>query len=141
MTLLSSPSSIAPLVRGLDPAHFGVVLDPGNQRIEGHEDPRKAVQLLGPHLAAVGIKGVLIKRNQARAGDADKGWSFHMMPCEEGLTDWSAVGDALRSVGFLGTAVMMPFYHADSDQERNRILRRKVNYIKRHLDQRDEFAQ
>ncbi len=133
MTLLSSPSSIAPLLRDLDPAHFGVMIDPGNQRIEGHEDPRKAVQLLGSHLVGIGVKDVLFERDTGRAGDADKGWKFRMVPCDEGLNDWSAVGAALRSSGFDGTAVMMPFYPVDTREGWTATLKREVAYVRGHF--------
>ena len=110
------------------------MIDPGNQRIEGHEDPRKAVQLLGPHLAGIGVKDVVFERDMGRADDADKGWGFRMVPCDEGLTDWSAVGAALRSSGFDGTAVMMPFYPIDSLETWTDTLRREVAYARRHLE-------
>ena len=51
-----------------------------------------------------------------------------MVPCDEGLTDWSAVGGALRSAQFDGTAVMMPFYPIDSLETWTSTLRREVAY-------------
>jgi len=95
---LICPSAAATrrLVDGLDPRWIGVIFDPGNMIREGMENWKMAVEMLGPYLATVHVKDAGWLRN------AEGRWTCDNMGLEEGMVDWPAVIEALRSVGYDG---------------------------------------
>jgi sugar phosphate isomerase/epimerase len=124
-TLISSPSAIEPLVRGLDPAGLSVMLDAGNQALEGYESWMKASRLLGPHVAAFGVKDVAYE-----AADTAPRWSARFCPVTRGITDWNEVFDALADCDFDGTFVSMPFYGIDDPSKLQEILVQELTYLR-----------
>ena len=48
-TLISSPSAAYRALEGFDPAHIGLIFDPGNMVNEGFEDYQKSFELWGLH--------------------------------------------------------------------------------------------
>jgi sugar phosphate isomerase/epimerase len=104
VTLLieTSPGTIAPstaqaraLVDGFPPDVVGVLYDPGNMVIEGHVDPRLAIEELGPYLRHVHVKNVAWRRE----GGA---WRWRHAPLAQGMLDWAAVVAALRRARYQG---------------------------------------
>jgi sugar phosphate isomerase/epimerase len=98
----TSPGTIAPstaharaLVAGFPPERVGVLYDPGNMVIEGHVDPRLAVDELGPYLRHVHVKNVLWRR----AGGA---WTWRHARLDAGLLEWRAIVSALQQGGYAG---------------------------------------
>jgi sugar phosphate isomerase/epimerase len=63
--------------------------------IEGHVDPRLAVQELGPYLRHVHVKNVAWRRE----GGA---WRWRHAPLAEGLLDWGSIVPTLRRAGYTG---------------------------------------
>lgn len=59
-TLLSSPSAAWNVLCGLDPACFGINIDPGNMVYEGFENYQKAFELLGAFIAHVHVKNAVM---------------------------------------------------------------------------------
>lgn len=55
-TLISSPSAAYRALEGFDPAHIGLIFDPGNMVNEGFEDYQKSFELLGDYIAHIHIK-------------------------------------------------------------------------------------
>jgi len=129
-TLVSSASSVWPIVKGLDPKAVGVMLDPGNQVHEGMENWLRSCQLLGEYLAAAGIKDVAIVRDGAKVSEPQKGWKREWVPCDEGVTDWYAFVRGLKAVEFDGTFVFMPFYDSDDPDKMTEKLTREVAYVR-----------
>lgn len=134
-TLLASPSSLYPLVKDLDPKRMGVMLDAGNQLIEGFENWLRSCRLFRDHLAAFGVKDTAFYRNpDASPEDPAKGWSFKFVPCNEGLANWREIGAALRDVHFDGPLVFMPFYpDSKSPDTLLPTLRQEVAYVRKAL--------
>ncbi len=98
----TSPGTIAPstaharaLVAGFPPERVGVLYDPGNMVIEGHVDPRLAVDELGPYLRHVHVKNVLWRRE----GGA---WTWRHARLDAGLLEWRAILAALRRGAYSG---------------------------------------
>ena len=107
-TLLPSPSSLFPFVRDLPERHMAVMLDPGNQMIEGHESHARSMSLFGPsRVAACGVKDVLWHR-----GDGGRPHT-EFVPIGGGMCDWPGVLNTLAETGFDGHLTFMPFYKAD----------------------------
>lgn len=68
-TLISSPSAAYRALEGFDPAHIGLIFDPGNMVNEGFEDYQKSFELLGDYIAHIHIKnGILAPGRRGRAG-------------------------------------------------------------------------
>jgi len=95
-TIASSASAAARLVGNVSPEHIGILYDPANTFIEGQENPRMAVEVMGAHLAHVHVKNI----GWSRAGD--EGWRWTYEPLDAGMVDWETVMRCLDSVGFSG---------------------------------------
>ena len=72
-TIVSTSSAALRLVDGVDPAAVGVIHDLGNLVIEGHEDVRAALQMLGPYLAHVHVKNGVWRRGDTEADGLSAG--------------------------------------------------------------------
>ncbi|NRA37428.1 MAG: sugar phosphate isomerase/epimerase [Planctomycetes bacterium] len=57
-TALTSPSMAWYICKDSDPVGHGIMLDPANQCFEGSDNFELSLLLLGPYLAAVGVKNV-----------------------------------------------------------------------------------
>lgn len=89
------------LVSRFDPAHIGVLFDPGNMVHEGYENFRMGLELLGPYLAHVHLKNTGWKKSELRA-DGSQGWTSYWEPNVEGIVNWKQVFEDLKSVGYNG---------------------------------------
>ncbi|TVQ23177.1 MAG: sugar phosphate isomerase/epimerase [Spirochaetaceae bacterium] len=98
-TIMPSASSARRLLDGLPPARVGVIYDPGNLVIEGYEDYRMGVQILGNYLAYVHVKNARWVRANAPVRN---GWKWEWAPMADGSADFALVIDALRQVGYDG---------------------------------------
>jgi sugar phosphate isomerase/epimerase len=133
--LVSSPSGVWPLVKGLPAEAVGVMIDPGNQAREGMEDWDRSCRLLGEYVATAGVKDVAITRRPEAPGPEegprpDKGWRRSWAPVDEGVTNWHHVVTALSGVGFAGRFVFMPFYREDDPRGMRTALAGEVAYIR-----------
>ncbi len=118
-----------PLIKDLDPAHIGVMLDPGQAWFaEGTEHPRYQCRLLHEYVAAVAVRDVAITRPGA-GGPGGKGWQRHYVPIDEGLCDWEAVIAALHELGFTGPWLFTPGYEAPDAAAFQETLRRERQYF------------
>jgi sugar phosphate isomerase/epimerase len=102
-TIWPSASAAIRIIGDRDPAHVGVLLDPGNMVLEGRESWRFAAELLGPFLAHVHVKSPVFVR------DAKGCWRPQWVGLEEGLVDWAEVIAALGSVGYAGYLCLEDF--------------------------------
>lgn len=103
-TICPSASLAHRLVSPFDPAHVGVIYDPGNMVFEGFEDPRLGLELLGPHLAHVHLKNARYERPEGGGV-----WRAAWAPLEDGVVDFRALFAALREVGYSGWLVVEDF--------------------------------
>jgi sugar phosphate isomerase/epimerase len=125
-TLHASPSGAYLLLENIPPAAVGVKIDPGNQGHEGWEDIRRSIDLLGSHLAAVGVKDVSILRDDAGA------WQRPWAPIGQGLCNWKTLVAALATRAFAGPFIFSPFYHENDANLLLETLAQEVSYL-RHL--------
>jgi len=107
-TIVSSASAALRLVDGLDPAHVGVIHDVGNLVVEGHEDFRSGLEMLGDHLAHVHVKNVAWREDGVRP-DGSVAWRADWSPLRTGQADLSAYFRALSAVGYDGWVTVEDF--------------------------------
>jgi len=101
VTIAASASGARRLVEGLDPAHVGVLFDPGNMVYEGFENYRMGLEILGPYLAHVHVKNAGWKP-AGQASDGSREWSGEWMPIDQGMVPWRQVIEDLIAVGYDG---------------------------------------
>ena len=133
-TLIPHSMAAWMLVHDLPSKAIGVMLDPGNQVNEGFEDWMRAARLLKDHWVALGVKDMAWRRNEAGAHDPTKGWSRDWVPVCDGVINWQAVIDAVRTIPFNGTFVFMPFYNSDNPALMTEGLKRGVAYLRQMAD-------
>ena len=136
--LIASAWSAWDLVRDFPPGAVGIELDPGNQSHEGFEAWDKSIGLLGEYFAAAGVKDLRVWRDDAHAGDPDKGWRRAWCSIDEGVTNWRDFVGACHAARFDGTFVFMPFYDPDDPQAQLAKLKREVAYFKRIVNEARE---
>jgi len=102
-SLTASAPACRYLMDGLDPATVGVIFDAANGINEGFLRPRHSAEMLGPYLAYVHAKNLML----SYAGDFEDGprrikWQSRVVPLECGMVDWVEVFFALKCVDFSG---------------------------------------
>ncbi|MBT2233649.1 sugar phosphate isomerase/epimerase [Nonomuraea sp. NEAU-A123] len=96
-TICPSAALAKQVVGHLPPHLVGVIYDPGNTVVEGSEDPRLALQILGEHLAHVHLKNAAYER--AEGGGP---WRPRWTTMDDGVLDVPAILRLLESAGYRG---------------------------------------
>lgn len=125
----SSPEGAWHLVRDLDPKAIGIKVDPGNQSHEGRSDARRALSLIGPYLAAVGVKDAAWERT------AEGGWRCRWVDAPTGVAGWASWIPQLRERGFAGPYVFHAFAHERNPDAILGALASEVAWLRAALDQ------
>lgn len=107
-TITPSASAARRLVEGLDPAHIGVIHDVGNLVIEGFENHRAGLELLGEYLAHVHIKNARWVPGEARA-DGSIPWTHGWATLRAGQADIAAYVADLVAHGYDGWITLEDF--------------------------------
>jgi len=94
----SNASGAMHLVKGFDPKHVGVFLDPGHILLDGEYVPM-AIDIVRDYLAMVSVKTARYVRVNTPEGSK---WQYDWCALSEGLVDWSIVWREFRRVGFSG---------------------------------------
>lgn len=114
-SLISSPSAAYRALEGLDPAHIGLIYDPGNMVYEGYEDTLKSFQLLGKYIAHIHIKnGLLVKDGENEFGAAK--YKRQWMPLDKGSADLYNVFCCAKKMGFDGYFSLEDFSNEDDTE-------------------------
>jgi sugar phosphate isomerase/epimerase len=123
--LITPSASLAHrFVSHFDPAHVGVIYDPGNMVLEGFETYLMGLQLLGPYLAHVHLK------NAAYSPASEGVWQPRWMPLENGVVNFKDVLKAFLKVGYDGWLVMEDFSAARGSLE---TLSHNLTFVKNLL--------
>jgi sugar phosphate isomerase/epimerase len=93
-TLIPSPSLAYLLLKEFDPAHVGVIFDPGNMIVEGVASWKVGVEVLGRYLGHVHIKNASWWKEET--------WRWSWDELESGMVEWEEVMRALWSVKYDG---------------------------------------
>jgi len=100
-TATASASSLHRLLSRYEPRYIGCIYDPGNMVVEGFEDYRLGLGLLGEYVAHVHLKNV--RHAHGLMVDA---WHREWAPLDDGLVDLRHLFRALEENGYQGWIVM-----------------------------------
>lgn len=101
------------LLQGLDPAHVGIMWDPGNQIYEGRERFDMAIRAAGPYLGEVHVKNAIITPTEETNGH--QLWNTTWCPLRKGMVDWCGIVDVLKSAGYDGWFMLEDFSNDEPD--------------------------
>jgi sugar phosphate isomerase/epimerase len=107
-TVVSSSSAALRLLDGVDPAAVGVIHDLGNLVIEGGEDVRAGLEMLGPYLAHVHVKNCVWRPGETEA-DGTVRWEHAWAELPTGQADVSAYLRHLTELGYDGWVTVEDF--------------------------------
>jgi sugar phosphate isomerase/epimerase len=102
-TIAPSAALALRLVESFAPERIGVNFDPANMIIEGRENWRLSLDLLGRYLDYVHVKNIRWTREGER-------WRWEFASLEEGQVDWCEIAQALRHIGYDGYVSSENFY-------------------------------
>jgi sugar phosphate isomerase/epimerase len=124
MGLVTPSAALAlSLVEDIDPKTVGVIYDPGNMVVEGMENPKISLDLLGPYLAAVHVK------NTGWYPKPEGGWRFEFIPIDQGIVDWKGTMRLLQERNFDGLVSFEDFSSLGTAEK----LPKNIRYIKSAL--------
>ena len=147
-TLISSPSAAYRALEGFDPAHIGLIFDPGNMVNEGFEDYQKSFELLGDYIAHIHIKNgirieastvklplfhpALIETSSRTAPDGEDElgackWKRVWTPLKKGMADLKKLFAVARKAGYDGTFSIEDFSNDEATPDK---LRENIAYLK-----------
>lgn len=116
-TVTSSSSAALRLLDGLDPAAVGVIHDLGNLVIEGGEEVRAGLEMLGPYLAHVHVKNC-VWRPAETAPDGTVRWEHTWAELQAGQADVRAYLRHLVELGYAGWVTLEDFSTDRPQEER-----------------------
>lgn len=93
-TIHASAHGALKLVDRFDPQTVGIIMDCSNLAVEGREDWRMTIEVLGPYLQHVHV------RNTHWSHDDEAGWKWHWTDLAKGQVDWPLVLRTLRQRGY-----------------------------------------
>ena len=96
-TLAASASQLRRIIQQFDPANLGCVYDAGSMTIEGYEDYRVGLEILGNYVADVHIANT--RHFPSPEGSV---WEWEWSPLSDGLLDIQKLARALRRAGYNG---------------------------------------
>jgi sugar phosphate isomerase/epimerase len=98
-TITSSPSLMAKVMANFDPAHMGVIFDPGNMIYEGYENWDMSLDLIGPYLSHVHVKNSGWKEVNT-ASDGNVEWQSVSATILGGIVNWKPLMKSLMDRGY-----------------------------------------
>ncbi len=108
------------LVSRFDPAEIGVIFDPGNMVVEGFENYKMGLELLGPYLSHVHAKNCAWARTGEDDGVAK--WEWQMAAVKQGQADWTTIVAALKKVSYDGWLSFEDFSEGDTEAKLSEAL-------------------
>ncbi|HIE08482.1 MAG TPA: sugar phosphate isomerase/epimerase [Armatimonadetes bacterium] len=100
--IIPSASAAFNFVKHFDSRFVGVIFDPGNMAVEGYENWRMGLDILGEYLAHIHVKNPAPVRGE-------EGWTWEWVPLDEGVVDWREVIRGLLEVGYEGALSVEDF--------------------------------
>jgi sugar phosphate isomerase/epimerase len=123
--ITSSASLTHRFVSHFDPHYVGVIYDPGNMVIEGYEQHKMGLQLLGPYVSHVHLKNAAYQREEGK-------WQPYWAAIDDGIVDMKRFLSTLLEVGYQGWLVMEDFSSSRSSFEK---LNYNIRYVKTLLNE------
>ncbi|MCM8788398.1 MAG: sugar phosphate isomerase/epimerase [Candidatus Omnitrophica bacterium] len=103
------------------PENLCVIHDPGNQVVEGREDAKMGIEILGPYLIHVHFKNLIWKKNLVRK-DGTVEWKPKSVPVNEGIIDWKDYIEQLKKAGYNG-------FLSNEDMDATRDIEQRLKQI------------
>jgi sugar phosphate isomerase/epimerase len=94
---VASPLAVKYLMEGLDPQCVGAIYDPANTYLEGFIRPRGAVEVMGPYLAYVHVKNLVLTRLET-----GNEWRSEKCALDSGMVNYEEVIFALKLARYDG---------------------------------------
>ena len=113
-------------VSRFDPKHVGIIYDPGNMVVEGFENWKLGIELLGEYLATVHVKNAAWKRTERGPQDQQL-YQREWVGLREGQVNWAEVMNALKACGYDGWLSLEDFSTTRPTAEK---LRDDVAFLK-----------
>ena len=126
--IIPSASLTHRFISHFDPAHIGVIYDPGNMVLEGFETYLMGLQLLGPYLALVHLKNAAFIRPETEPYL----WQPRWMPLDDGVVNIKQVLQNLVQIGYNGWLSIEDFSQARGSLE---ALKYNLNFVKQLLSE------
>jgi sugar phosphate isomerase/epimerase len=126
-TVIASAGQVLRVLSKFDPRLIGCIYDPGNMYIEGYEDFRLGLSVLGKYVDHVHLKNARF----ARAVNAHS-WHREWAPLDDGVVDFRYLFQALEEVGYDGWIVMSDVGESRGDRE---MLRANRTLLTRLIDE------
>lgn len=125
-TMIASPSAAYRALEGLDPAHYGLIFDPGNMVNEGFEEYQKSFELLGPYLAHIHVKnGILTPDGEDELGACK--WKRSWTPLKKGMANLKRLFEVMARMGYDGTVSIEDFSNEESTRDK---LAGNIEYLR-----------
>jgi sugar phosphate isomerase/epimerase len=96
-TVTASASQMHRVLERFDPGEVGCIYDPGSMTLEGYEEYRVGLEILGSYVADVHVANT---RHFPSAGDTV--WQWEWSPLSDGLIDLLRLARALRRANYRG---------------------------------------
>ena len=129
-TMIASPSAAYRALEGLDPAHYGLIFDPGNMVNEGFEEYQKSFELLGPYLAHIHIKNGILAPDGVDELGACK-WKRTWTPLKKGMANLKRLFEIMAKMGYDGTVSIEDFSNEESTRDK---LAQNLEYLRQLAD-------
>lgn len=111
-TVIASAGQVLRVLSQFDPHLIGCIYDPGNMYIEGYEDFRLGLSILGEYVDHVHLKNARF----ARAVNA-RSWHREWAPLDDGVVDFRYLFQTLEESGYDGWIVMSDVGESRGDRE------------------------
>jgi sugar phosphate isomerase/epimerase len=125
-TATASASAMFRLLSRYDARYIGCIYDPGNMCVEGHEDYRVGLGMLGDYVAHVHLKNV--RHAHGLMVDA---WHREWAPLDDGLVDLRRLFRALEEIDYQGWMVMSD---VGESREETAMLRYNHAFLSREME-------
>lgn len=120
-TAAPSATALHRIVSQFDPAAIGAVYDPGNMTVEGYEEYRIGIGMLGEYIADIHIKN-------SRYWGSGKGgvWEREWSPLDDGLVDLPRMFRALSRTDYQGWITQSDFFVGPNERRQLAYNRRVI---------------
>ncbi|MCM8821679.1 MAG: sugar phosphate isomerase/epimerase [Candidatus Omnitrophica bacterium] len=103
------------------PENLGVIHDPGNQVVEGREDAKMGIEILGPYLIHAHFKNLIWEKGSVRKDNTIE-WKPKSVPVNEGIIDWKDYIEQLKKAGYNG-------FLSNEDMDTTRDIEQRLKQI------------
>jgi len=123
--LACNGASLRLLIQDLDPHHVGAFVDTGHTAINGGPI-RLELDFVRSWLSLLAIKDMAWEREKS-------GWAHKVVPAGEGIVHWNEVSQGLKECKFNGTISLHGEYHAADLDERKKLAKQELVFLKMQL--------